>query len=378
MPWKPPNQPVRYDRARVRQLDSVVAALDQLRLPPVRFRKIGAIRNALEVQIEDGGDNPEVNDLLLDALRAAVLHQVGEREAQSALRAIAQFEQAEAKRWEQLREGTLPPIELTPDERLDDLMQEGYRLLQARQTSEACDKWLQVWEIIKQIAASPMRDVGEFDAAHPLTQSVFNWCQDLEMELQNAAARNPIYHEHRLCYAREFTARFPRIDTLLYLNFTRAQGEALWELGRRGEAEKVFAALVERMPNAAWAYIGWSDIYWLLKDAPKDFAQAEAILHRALARPQLQDRADVLERLVKLYEEWNKPDRRMQVSAQLERLRSDPQSGVPRAAPLPQSPNKLVPSARKSGRNDPCWCGSGKKYKNCHISSDRSGSPSPR
>jgi len=49
MPWKPPNQPVRYDRARVRQLDPVVAALDQLRLPPVRFRKIGAIRNALEV-----------------------------------------------------------------------------------------------------------------------------------------------------------------------------------------------------------------------------------------------------------------------------------------------------------------------------------------
>jgi hypothetical protein len=193
---------VRYDRARVRQLDPVVAALDQLRLPPVRFRKIGAIRNALEVQIEDGGDSPEVNRLLLDALRAAVLHQVGERAGQAALRVIAQFEQAEAKRWEQLKAGTLPPIELTPDERLDDLMQEGYRLLQVRQTIEACDKWLQAWEIIKQIAAPPMRNVREFDTAHPLTQSVFNWCQDLEMELQNAAARNPIYHEHRLRYAR--------------------------------------------------------------------------------------------------------------------------------------------------------------------------------
>jgi tetratricopeptide (TPR) repeat protein len=158
---------------------------------------------------------------------------------------------------------------------------------------------------------------------------------------------------------------------LLYLNFTRAQGEALWELGRHGEAEKVFAALVERMPNEAWAYIGWSDIYWLLKDASKDFAQAEAILQRALARPQLQDRADVLERLGELYEEWNKPNRRMQVSAQLERLRSDPQSDVPRAAPLSQSPNKLAPPAHKPGRNDPCWCGSGKKYKHCHMSSAR-------
>lgn len=24
----------------------------------------------------------------------------------------------------------------------------------------------------------------------------------------------------------------------------------------------------------------------------------------------------------------------------------------------------------KVGRNDPCWCGSGKKYKRCHLESD--------
>jgi preprotein translocase subunit SecA len=27
------------------------------------------------------------------------------------------------------------------------------------------------------------------------------------------------------------------------------------------------------------------------------------------------------------------------------------------------------------GRNDPCWCGSGKKYKHCHMQADRSGAP---
>jgi methionyl aminopeptidase len=25
---------------------------------------------------------------------------------------------------------------------------------------------------------------------------------------------------------------------------------------------------------------------------------------------------------------------------------------------------------RKMGRNDACWCGSGKKYKNCHMDFD--------
>ena len=28
-------------------------------------------------------------------------------------------------------------------------------------------------------------------------------------------------------------------------------------------------------------------------------------------------------------------------------------------------------SARKLGRNDPCWCGSGKKYKRCHYKADK-------
>jgi uncharacterized protein YecA (UPF0149 family) len=30
---------------------------------------------------------------------------------------------------------------------------------------------------------------------------------------------------------------------------------------------------------------------------------------------------------------------------------------------------KTVPD-KKLGRNDPCWCGSGKKYKRCHLQAD--------
>ncbi len=29
------------------------------------------------------------------------------------------------------------------------------------------------------------------------------------------------------------------------------------------------------------------------------------------------------------------------------------------------------PDALRLSRNDPCWCGSGKKYKRCHYDSDR-------
>ena len=37
-------------------------------------------------------------------------------------------------------------------------------------------------------------------------------------------------------------------------------------------------------------------------------------------------------------------------------------------APAQQTVRKTGPEL---GRNDPCWCGSGKKYKNCHLQSDR-------
>ncbi|MCK4857243.1 MAG: SEC-C domain-containing protein [candidate division Zixibacteria bacterium] len=34
--------------------------------------------------------------------------------------------------------------------------------------------------------------------------------------------------------------------------------------------------------------------------------------------------------------------------------------------------NRPPSSAKNLGRNNPCWCGSGKKYKKCHYDSDQS------
>jgi preprotein translocase subunit SecA len=49
------------------------------------------------------------------------------------------------------------------------------------------------------------------------------------------------------------------------------------------------------------------------------------------------------------------------------RLLGDAGSGPPRAAsPVPQKPATVVHDTPKVGRNDPCPCGSGKKYKKCH------------
>ena len=39
---------------------------------------------------------------------------------------------------------------------------------------------------------------------------------------------------------------------------------------------------------------------------------------------------------------------------------------------------RLFPAWRRRGkldRNDPCWCGSGKKYKRCHLNKGARGGP---
>ena len=315
---EPSNQTGRYDYERVARLRPLEAAVKRLGLPPIRSRKLGTILNALEMQIEDGGDSPDVNQLLLEALRAGLRHQADERSIQPALRAIDAFERAEAGRWEQFRAGTLPPVVVPPEDRLGELMQEGYELLEANQRAAACERWLEAWELVKQLTRPEWRTATAFDQGVPAgLQSVFNWCQDLEMELGNAGLDNPVYHEHRLRYAREFLERFPDESADFHLNFTRAQGEALWHLGRRAEADAVYGALVERFPDEAWAYIGWADQYWLGDSAPKEYAPAEAILRRALARPKLHDRPDLLQRLADLYGEWGKPAEQAAIAARL-------------------------------------------------------------
>jgi preprotein translocase subunit SecA len=48
-----------------------------------------------------------------------------------------------------------------------------------------------------------------------------------------------------------------------------------------------------------------------------------------------------------------------------------------RRASQPVSKSSGEQSGRSLGRNDPCWCGSGKKYKQCHLRQDQSGQGRP-
>ncbi len=176
-------------------------------------------------------------------------------------------------------------------------MQEGYTLLAAHCTAEACDAWWQVWEWLKEKVTPERNTLEALDGDFLGMQSVFNWCQDFEMELGNAGIDAPEYY--RLCvrYRHEFLETFSDVGWLMRGNFLRAEAETHWRLGEFETAEAKFAALIDENPDWAWGYINWSDLYWLYRDSPKDYNRAEAILLRALDRPDLEDRDDVLDRL---------------------------------------------------------------------------------
>ncbi len=313
--WNLTNQPGHYDQERVALLQLIKEAVLALGLPPLRVRKLNGILNALEMQIEDGGDSLEVNQLLLAALAAGVRHQVGEQQAQPVLQALETFANHETARWVQVEGGTLLPIKLSALEQLEEFIQTGYSLLNRQQFAAACDQWQAAWQVAQQLITPAMRQTAAFDNAFELSLS--EWMMDYMFELHNASLQQPAYHAQRLEYVREFLAIFPDEAVERHLEFRRAEGEALWALGRTAEAEAVFQSLVQKLPHKGWGYIGWSDEYYLVKESPKAYAQAETILRQALAQPDLEDREWVLDRLKGLYREWGKPEAETAVAIEL-------------------------------------------------------------
>jgi hypothetical protein len=128
-------------------------------------------------------------------------------------------------------------------------------------------------------------------------------------------------------------------------------------LGRRAESEAVYASLIQQFPNKGWACIGWSDAYYLWHNSPKEYERAEAILKQALARRDLHDQLDVLDRLCELYADWRQPAKLAKAEEQLEQAAQEAQGAhIDLGQPVrvePVSLSRTAPS-KPLGRNELC------------------------
>lgn len=200
--------------------------------------------------------------------------------------------------WERLVPGVINT------EKLDDMMQDGYDLEEV----EASSLWLEVWEHLKKRFTPDMKSIDDAEVVFSGMQSLSNWVQDLEIELQNAAVVDQSFYKNRIEFCSEFCELFPESDELIIYNMRSAAAESYFGLGRIEEGEKAFKLLIEDFPDSAWSYIDWGDMYCIIRlnDAvPLDFEKAKQIYEMALSRD-VEDKQEVEDRLRDLEEKYQK------------------------------------------------------------------------
>lgn len=161
-------------------------------------------------------------------------------------------------------------------EQLDDRIQAGYALTDT-DSAAACERWFPAWEdFLLMFDKGSFRSIEEFDGAFRGTQCVFNWVQDFETALMNAAGQDPRWQRRRLSFCEQFLEQFSKADDLTTENFRRALGEATFAIGGARKGDALFAQWLKDDPQWGWGWIGWSDCYFLFAtDANRNAPRAE-------------------------------------------------------------------------------------------------------
>ncbi len=277
-------------------------------------------------------------------------------------------------------------------EELDDKMQTGYELLASSDVEAACRIWLEAWnDAVRLLDKAGIKSIADFDKRFGGTQSLYNWIQDLENELWNAGLRERQFHSARIALCEEGLRRFRPCDDLMTDNRRRALAESYFELGETEKAEALYREWLDADPCWGWGWIGWSDCYWFTRTGKVDLNRREQILRKGFAITRVRDRADIAGRLAGLCEKQGRDQEAKEFRRQSERgapvevsrtvsssgkvLRQKTQlnlggAGLPLselssvAEMMRETPTMSI-ARQKVGRNEPCPCGSGKKFKKC-------------
>jgi hypothetical protein len=126
-------------------------------------------------------------------------------------------------------------------EMIDDSIQDGYEDIEDRNYRDGIEKWEKAWNMIISIVPPHIKSVEDVDKFIPvLTQNIFNWCQDFEVELGNAGTEDDSFYLKRIKYCQDFCRIFPNSNESIIKNMRRAEAESYAELKDRETANKLF------------------------------------------------------------------------------------------------------------------------------------------
>lgn len=139
-------------------------------------------------------------------------------------------------------------------------------------------------------------------------------------------------------------------------NFYRDMGCILAEAGRKEEALKQIEENLKMFPDDVWVLINAGDALYTLGEPKTEEYFLKAY---EMARDNKNDKEGALERLIDFYKWQGDKEKANKYEEEYERLISPP----------PPSPRQVIKQV-KIGRNAPCPCGSGKKYKKCCLNKE--------
>ena len=268
---------------------------------------------------------------------------------------------------------------------VDDKMHAGYAELNAGNLEPACQLWITTWhDILKIMARHEISTLDAFDEQFAGTQSIYNWVQDFEMQLGNAEFDNAYFSHERISFCNIMIDRFSN-GSFSENNFKIALANSYFFIGEQGKCDQIFQKWLDENPESGWGWIGWADVYsHIVAPEKRDVAKAEMILKQGLARANVSERQLLLERLAQLYEDTDRRDdvvairREIQQNLVTQSVTKDkklPLNQVGNVAVLKAVNVKLQNNKSRTGRNDPCSCGSGKKFKKCCINRSAGNTP---
>ncbi len=243
-------------------------------------------------------------------------------------------------------------------ELLDDKIQEGYAADQRNDFVASGRIWLGAWsDVLRMCDAIGARSIREFDDRFPMTQSLFNWCQDLEMALQNSGEHDPELRTARLEMAAEWLRRFPGEDGLTIGNFRRALADSYFETGHQHKADELYQSWLDDDPAWGWGWIGWADCHTPYGPGKtQDYAQAEEILRRGYAVTGVREAEHIAGRLADICGRTSRPDEAREFRQQAERIGSAPGGGCHAPRPgrrrPPRQASRVPRSSTRPGRPD--------------------------
>lgn len=184
-------------------------------------------------------------------------------------------------------------------EMLDDWMQEGYGMVEDGDAEAACDAWWKTWSALRTHHLRPaMTTMNAADVAFRGTLSIFDWCQDFQMELQNVALDETRFIAMGQQYAEEWLAQFSGETPTTERNFRQFHAELVARGGDAARALELFEQLPAKWPDDVWAHVYAGDAHaglFLDELLPRSPQRALALYTRARDLATNRDDRDAVE-----------------------------------------------------------------------------------